>query len=529
MIRIDKSKMRSLYSSPLTTRSKTFDDLGGPLAHAELFVGDHPSSSHVHDLKTNHHAENHHTDAAPVKGSGDAKSRVRGMLTFDQLRSKIENSEIETVILGMTDHWGRLQGKRIDADFFLSHPETAACNYLLACDLDMNPIKGFKLFSWEKGFGDFVLRPAWESLRICSWHPKTALLLADVVDEEGHPIEVAPRSILKKQIQHAAEMGFTAKAASELEYYVYKQGYRQARAGEYKGLEPISDYVQDYSLLQAAREEQYHAAFRRHLKNSGVPVETTKGEAGKGQHELNIEYTTIMDMADRHTVYKQCLKEVADQLGVSLTFMAKPHGDQSGSSCHLHISLWNADGTSAFYDPNANWSGLPATPTFRYFLGGLIAHTPNIMPFYAPTINSYKRFTEGSWAPTRLAWCHDNRTAGFRVVGEGPAMRIEVRIPGADANIYLALASALACGLDGVANKIEPPEQFVGDVYSSQKLPRVARSLGEAVGRMDGSEFPRRAFGEMVVQHYTNFYAHEQAEYDKQVTDWEMARYFERI
>jgi glutamine synthetase len=316
-------------------------------------------------------------------------------------------------------------------------------------------------------------------------------------------------------------------ASTDLEHYLFRTSYRDAAQKRYQDLEPAGWYLEDYHILQGTRTESFHAAARRQLKHSGVPVETSKGEWGNGQHELNVRYAEALDMADRHVIFKQCLKEIAEASGMSLTFMAKPDASQAGSSCHIHLSLWR-DGANAF--PGSEQLGrAKVSDAFRWFLGGWIAHVPDVMVCYAPTINSYKRYVDASWAPTRLAWSYDNRTAGFRVVGEGNSLRIECRIAGADANPYMALAAALASGLDGIANKIEPPELFVGDVYQARNLPRVPYTLAQANERFAASDFARRAFGAEVVEHYAHFYKTEVAAFDKAVTDWERKRYFERI
>ena len=320
---------------------------------------------------------------------------------------------------------------------------------------------------------------------------------------------------MKKQLAATQAAGYNPMAASELEYYAYRQTYRAAHEQDYAKLEPLSWYLEDYNLLQSSREEFYTAAVRRHLRDSGIPVENSKGEWGLGQHEVNVRYGPILEMADNHSLFKQCLKEIAEQSGISVTFMAKPHHGQAGSSCHIHLSL------AQFQDIHSD--------TFRHFLGGWIAHAPEMMVFYAPTVNSYKRYEDLSWAPTRLAWSQDNRTAGFRVVGSGPSLRIECRIPGADANPYLAFAASLASGLDGIANKIEPPAVFLGDVYASRTLPRVPYTLREATDLFENSAFAKRVLGAEVVEHYAHFYRNEQKAFDTVVTDWERRRYFEKI
>jgi len=456
---------------------------------------------------------------------------IKGMLSLEQLQAQIQEEIIETIIVAFTDHYGRLVGKRFDAEFFLESTVkdgTHGCDYLLTTDMEMEPIPGYDFANWELGYGDFHLVPDFKTLRVASWLEKTAIILCHLENDKTHKaISEAPRSMLLRQIEKAQALGFESAAASELEYYLFEDGYRAAFEQHYHDLKPAGWYLEDYHILQGTRTEKFTAAARKHLKYSGVPVENSKGEWGLGQHELNVRYAEVMEMADRHVVYKQCLKELADQMGLSVTFMAKYHEDRAGSSCHIHISLWK-DGKNAFAG-DKQFGPVAGSDVFRWFLGGWMAHVPDVMPFYAPTINSYKRYVDGSWAPTRLAWSYDNRTAGFRVVGKGPSLRIECRIPGADCNPYLAFAAALASGLDGIQHKIEPPEIFEGDIYEAKDLDRVPYTLGEAVEQFKGSEFAKAAFGEEVVKHYTHFFETEQKAYNKAVTDWERQRYFERI
>ena len=446
-------------------------------------------------------------------------SAIRGMLTVDQLTELVSADEIDTVVVGFSDHYGRLCGKRYDAGFFLEEVVghgTHGCDYLLTTDMEMEPVPGYAFANWELGYGDMHLVPDLATLRRCSWLDGTALVLCDVED-----VPVAPRSVLRRQIALAGEQGLSAMAATELEYYLYGTSYRDAAAAGYRDrdLEPAGWYLEDYQLLQGTRTEAFTGAVRRHLRDSGVPVENSKGEWGLGQHELNVRYAEAVEMADRHVVYKQCLKEVAEQQDASVTFMAKVAADKAGSSCHVHMSLWR-DGANVFAGESDE---------FRWFLGGCLARVPDVMVFFAPTINSYKRYVDASWAPTRIAWSVDNRTAGFRVVGSGPSLRVECRIPGADCNPYLALAGLLAAGLDGIANRTEPPDRFVGDVYAAGDLPHVPRTLHEAVELFESSPFAKAAFGEDVVEHYAHFFRAEQSAYDAAVTDWERKRYFERI
>ncbi len=457
--------------------------------------------------------------------------KIRGMLTLDQLRDLAESGEIETVVVAFTDHFGRNMGKRFDAEFFVEQActhGTHGCDYLLTVNMEMDPVPGYKYANWESGYGDFHLIPDLNTLRMASWLEKSAFVLCDVQDEKTHqPVSIAPRSILRRQIDRAAKMGFTAMAASELEYYIYQESYEFAAQKQYRELTPLGWYIEDYHLLQGSRQEVFTAPARRHLRNSGIPVENSKGEWGLGQHELNVQYADALAMADRHVIFKQCCKELADQLGLSITFMAKPFSGQAGNSCHIHLSLWQ-NGKNAFSGKQM-FGPVACTDHFRWFLGGWMAHVQEMMVFYAPTINSYKRYEDASWAPTRIAWSYDNRTAGFRVVGKGSSLRIESRIPGADCNPYLAYAAALASGLDGIANKIEPPDIFEGDVYAAQHLERVPYTLREAIDNFENSDFVKQAFGEEVKSHYTHFFRSEQAAYDAAVTDWERKRYFERI
>lgn len=456
---------------------------------------------------------------------------IKGKLNLQELKEKIEAETIETIVVAFTDHYGRLVGKRFDAEFFLEtavEEGTHGCDYLLTTDMEMEPVEGYKFANWELGYGDFHLVPDMNTLRIADWLEKTAFVICDVQDDKTHDwVNVAPRSILRKQMEAIEKAGLGCFAASELEYYLFEDDYRAAFDQHYQDLKPVGWYLEDYHIMQGTRTEPFTAAARKHLKNSGVPVENSKGEWGLGQHELNVRYAEVLEMADRHVVYKQCLKELADIMGVSVTFMAKYHEDRAGSSCHIHISLWDGD-KNAFVGDQA-FGPVQGSDIFKWFLGGWIANVADIMPFYAPTVNSYKRYVDGSWAPTRLAWSYDNRTAGFRVVGKGKSLRIECRIPGADCNPYLAFAASLACGLDGIKNKTEPPKIFEGDVYAAKTLPSVPDSLAEATERFEKSEFAKSTFGKDVVEHYTHHFKMEQNAYNKAVTDWERKRYFERI
>ncbi|MCB0688642.1 MAG: glutamine synthetase [Saprospiraceae bacterium] len=457
--------------------------------------------------------------------------KPKGILTIQELEERVEVGDIETVVVGFTDQYGRLMGKRFDAEFFIASvlkDGTHACDYLLTTDMEMEPVPGYTFANWELGYGDFHLVPELQTLRTVDWLDKTAMVICQVKSDKTHQLVAeAPRSILSQQIDQAGDMGFAVMAASELEYYLFQTSYREAMDQPYNKIQPAGYYLEDYHILQGSRTEDFTAAARRHLKNSGVPVENSKGEWGIGQHELNVQYAEIMEMADRHVVYKQCLKELADKMGMSVTFMAKVHEAQAGSSCHIHISLWQND--KNVFVGDQSYGPVTASEIFGWFLGGWIKYVPEVMVFYAPTINSYKRYVDGSWAPTRLAWSRDNRTAGFRVVGDGSSLRIECRIPGADCNPYLAFAASLASGLKGVQEKIAPPDCFVGDIYAAKHLPHVPRTLKEAVINFEKSEFAKESFGAEVVEHYTHFYRKEMEAFEMSVTDWERRRYFERI
>ncbi len=451
-------------------------------------------------------------------------------MTIDELRGSVERGEIDTVLLTFTDSYGRQMGKRLDAGFFLeSGAEGAhACDYLLTVDMHMQPMPGYRLASWERGYGDFHMAPDLATLRRASWLEKTALVVCDLRERDSHAlVEAAPRPVLRRQVERVGALGYQPMCGSELEYYIFHNSYRQAAAAGYAGLEPAGWYLEDYHVLQGTREERLNGAVRRHLAASGIPVECSKGEWGKGQHELNVRFADALGMADRHAIFKQCFKEVAEQLGVSVTFMAKPDAAQAGSSCHVHVSLWR-DGRNAMAG-GSELGPVRASDVFRWFLAGWIAHAPEFMVFYAPTVNSYKRFRAGSWAPTRLAWSYDNRTASFRVVGKGSSLRIECRIPGADCNPYLCFAAALASGADGIARRMEPPPVFAGDAYAATSLACVPATLREATERFQASPFVKEALGAGVAEHYAHFFKLEQDAYDAAVTDWERRRYFEQI
>jgi len=461
-------------------------------------------------------------------------TRPNGMMTEAELRALVQSGEIETVLTVFPDLYGRLVGKRITGHFFcaevLGHG-MHVCDYLLACDMDMDPVPGYRFASWADGYGDVRCAPDLTTLRRASWLERTALVICDVYDEETDDlVAVAPRSVLKRQVQRAAAAGVRALGASELEFFILRETYESAAHKGFDNLDPYGWYVEDYHTLQGTKVEPLVSALRRHLDASGVPVEFSKGEWGPGQHELNVRYCDFLDMADRHVIYKQLAKEVAMQQGLALTFMAKLDERYAGSSMHMHSSLWSVDtGAPLFASAPPTTGDLSKVPEpFRWWLGGLMRHARACTLLFAPYVNSYKRFRAGSFAPTGIAWSYDNRTAGFRVVGKGASLRVECRIPGADANPYLAFAATLAAGLDGMAQHIEPPDMFRGDVYAAEGLATIPRTLPEAIAEFESSALLREAFGADVVEHLVHFARTEQRKFDEAVTTWERRRYFER-
>jgi glutamine synthetase len=457
---------------------------------------------------------------------------IRGMLDTEVLGRMVAQDEIETVLAVFPDMYGRLVGKRIAAPFFVDEVMghgMHACEYLLACDVDMDPVPGYAFTSWAKGYGDFRPVPDYNTLRIASWLNKTAIVLCDVhYAEEDRLVGVAPRSILRHQVERAAKLGFTAMGASELELYVFRDSYERVAQKGYINLEPIGRVIEDYHILQGTKEEFVIGEIRRHLERSGVPVESSKGEWGPGQQEIGLRYAELIEMADRHTIYKHAAKEIAWQKDCAVTFMAKWDERYAGSSCHIHMSLWDAAGKKPLFPGDDTLGPVSCSKTFRHFLGGWMKHCRELFPFYAPYPASYKRYVAGSFAPTGIAWSTDNRTAGFRIVGKGPSLRIECRAPGADANVYLAFAATLAAGLDGIENELEPPAMFEGDGYASTTLPQMPHTLNESIAELERSPFARQAFGDDVIDHYLHFFKTEQRKFDAVVTDWERRRYFEQ-
>ena len=447
---------------------------------------------------------------------------------MEALREAIRMNDIDTVVVAITDMQGRLQGKRLHARYFLDEVvphATEACSYLLAVDTEMNTVDGYEITSWERGYGDFVLVPDLKTLRVTGWQPGTALVLADVAAIDGSPVRVSPRQILRAQLARSAEKGWTALSGTELEFVVYEGSYEQAWDQGYRGLTPANRYNADYSVLGTGRIEPLLRDIRNSMAAAGLYVESAKGECNLGQHEIAFKYDEALTTADQHSIYKTGAKEIAARHGYALTFMAKPNAAE-GNSCHIHLSFRaTADGNPVMAGDGPH--GL--SPTGESMIAGMLAGLQELTLLFAPTINSYKRYADGSFAPTTVAWGPDNRTCALRLVGHGPSLRIECRVPGGDVNPYLALAGLIAAALNGVDRSVELPPPVTGNAYAIPSLSRVPASLNEALALWTTSSLAAEAFGQDVVDHYANMARVEIAAYAAAVTDWELRRYFERI
>ena len=449
--------------------------------------------------------------------------------SLDALRADVAAGTIDTVLVAFPDMQGRLMGKRLQAEFFLetAHDETHGCDYLLADDIDMEPVPGYEAANWAKGYGDFVLKPDLTTLMKSTWLDGTALVLCDVLDHHHHqPVPHSPRAILKRQIERLAAMGYTCNAATELEFYLFDDSFRTVHDKGHRNLTTSGYYIEDYHIFQTSKEEGVMRALRKHLQASGIPVESSKGEWGPGQEEINVKYADALTMADRHVVLKNATKEIAYGQGKAVTFMAKWDFGLAGSSSHIHMSLADMSGKPVFADPSAE-RGM--SQTMAHFMAGQIAHAREITYFLAPYINSYKRFQAGTFAPTKAIWSSDNRTAGFRLCGEhSKSIRVECRMGGADLNPYLAIAALIAAGIKGIEDKMPLEPAFVGDAYVTDALREIPKTLREATETLRHSVLLREVFGEDVVGHYVHTAEWEQFEYDRRVTDWELKRGFER-
>jgi glutamine synthetase len=446
-------------------------------------------------------------------------------LSLAELNALVEAGEIHTVVLAFTDMQGRLQGKRFAAPFFLSEvvPHgSEGCNYLLAVDVDLNTVDGYAMSSWERGYGDFAMRPDLATLRLIPWQDGTAMALADLAWQDGTPVAASPRQILRRQLERLAGRGWSAHAGTELEFLVFRDTYEQAWDRGYRGLTPANQYNADYSVLATSRVEPLLRRLRNEMAAAGLTPESAKGECNLGQHEVVFRYDEALTTCDQHSVYKTGAKEIAAQEGMALTFMAK-YDEREGNSCHIHLSLRDAADRPLMAGPDGGMS-----PVMRHFLAGQLAALRELTLLFAPNVNSYKRFRPGSFAPTAVAWGHDNRTCALRVVGHGASLRMENRVPGGDVNPYLALAAMVAAGLYGVENELEPPQPCTGNAYSADHE-QVPGSLREAAALWSQSTVAKEAFGQEVVEHYANMARVEQGQFDTAVTDWERFRSFERM
>jgi len=454
---------------------------------------------------------------------------MAGNLSFKELKAAVKAGSIDTVIVAMIDMQGRPVGKRFQAEYFVegAHEETHGCDYLLANDIDMEPVPGYAAANWEKGYGDFILKPDMSTLRRLPWLEGTAMVLADVLDHHHHDIPHSPRAMLKKQVARLQKDGRRAYLASELEFYLFDESYESAAQKRFADLKTAGQYIEDYHILQTTKEEGVMRAIRKGLQGAGIPVENSKGEWGPGQEEINVRYADALEMADRHVILKNGIKEIAWAQGKSVTFMAKWNYGLAGSSSHIHASLWDAAGkTPLFHDPKKEFG---MSDLMRSFVAGQLKYAPDVTYFLAPYINSYKRFQVGTFAPTKTVWSRDNRTAGFRLCGEdSKAIRIECRIGGADLNPYLAFAGLLAAGLAGIEEKLALDPPHAGDAYYGKQLPEIPKTLREAAEKLSKSSMLRAAFGDAVIEHYVHTANWEQFEYDRRITDWELMRGFER-
>jgi glutamine synthetase len=450
----------------------------------------------------------------------------KGSLNLPQLRALAEAGDIDTVIMAAPDMQGRLQGKRVMPKFFcenVSIDSAEGCAYLLATDIECAPVPGYALTSWEQGYGDFVFVPDIDTLRRAPWQPGAAIVLCDIELADHHPAPMAPRTMLKTQLARLAERGMTAMAATELEFILFRDSYERAWESGYRGLTPANQYNNDYSLLGTARVEPIIRQIRNAMEAAGIQVENSKGECNLGQHEINFAYREALVAADSHVIYKEAAKEIAAEHGCALTFMAK-FNEREGNSCHTHLSLRDQEGHALFFDQKTRGS----SPLFEQFLAGVLAHAEELTLFFAPNINSYKRYAAGSFAPTALVWGKDNRTCALRVLGHGKSLRLENRLPGGDVNPYLALAAMIAAGLDGIDRDLRLPPAFEGNAYLG-KLKRVPNTLASAAEIFASSAFNKAAFGEDVVAHYANMAQVELDSFNAAVTDWEKFRCFERM
>ena len=449
-------------------------------------------------------------------------------LTFDQLKADVAEGKIDTVLVCLVDMQGRLMGKRFHAQSFVEsgYDETHCCTYLLATDLEMATPDGYAATSWEAGYGDYIMKPDLTTLRYVPWLEGTAMVLTDVLDHHHEPVPHSPRQMLKVQVARLKALGYSASMATELEFFLFKESFEELAENGYSTLTPISAYNEDYHILQTTKEESVMRPIRNHLYQMGIPIEGSKGEAEAGQEELNIKYADALACADHHTLAKHAVKEIAWQQGKAATFLPKWNQNRVGSASHVHQSLWK-NGKPAFVDESAD---LGKSTIMDHYMAGLIRYATDYTYFMAPYVNSYKRFAKGSFAPTKIVWSVDNRTAAYRLCGAGTSgIRVECRVPGADMNPYLAQAAMLAAGIKGIEEKLELPEPFNGDVYASKDSQSIPSNLYKAIAALENSEMLKEAFGEDVVKHYVRCGEVEIEDFEQVVTDWEIQRGFERV
>jgi glutamine synthetase len=452
------------------------------------------------------------------------------MTGLELISAGIADGSVTTVVVAFPDMHGRPVGKRVTPDFFTAHVAEhgiEVCDYLLAVDVDMNPLPGYRFANWDMGYGDVVVRPDYATVRRLPWLPGTVLVIGDLTDEAGTPVEVSPRQILRRQIARAAERGFTVQSATELEFFLFRDTYEEAQEKGWRGLTPHTSTIEDYQLLQTSREEYILGRIRQEMCAADIPVEFSKGEAGRGQHEVNVTYADALQTADRHLVFKNGIKEIAAQEGRAATFMAKWTMDDVGSSCHVHNSLWDAKTNEPLMADASHPSGLSVVG--QRFLAGQLHAARQLAWCAAPTVNSYRRYVPGSWAPTAAVWGEDNRTCGFRLVGHGAGRRVESRVPGADVNPYLVVAACIAAGLYGIDHELELGDPYPRNAYEATDVPRIPSTIVEAIEELSSSEVAAEAFGPDVHHHLLNTAQQEWEASNRHVSDWELARNFERM
>lgn len=461
------------------------------------------------------------------------KDNRTGLTTKEELMERLQDGSIDTVVLAFCDMQGRLMGKRLTADYCLENEIDKGshfCKYLLGTDFEMDTPEGYHFMNWEDGYGDWLAKPDWSTLRVVPWLEKTAIVFTDVLDDHGkEQIPISPRNLLKQQLANAEKLGYRPFMASELEFYLFRDTFEEVHQKNYEGLLPAGHYNEDYNLLQGTRNEPFYQKVRQYMRKVGVPIESSKGEAHIGQHEINMKFARALKAADNHMMFKHGMKEISIQEGHAITFMAKPHHEWTGSSGHIHLSLWDlAEEKNLFFDQDEQGNDYHMSSVMRHFLAGVLAYTRDFALFFAPHVNSYKRFAFESWAPVNIAWSCDNRTSGYRIVGSGQSLRMETRIPGADMNPYLAYTALIGSGLYGIEQKLGLNEEYKGNAYKGAAVPKIPSSLYEAISCWENSEVVKHVLGDKIAAHYLHAAKVEQQKYNLFVTEWERERYFEQ-